>query len=109
MFCFSEFNCKGVAEELRKELDTLSKLNYNAMKTLLIVKNVITDQEMKIIDGKIGEEQMIYLLVEIIIPSLKVNNSEKYMGFLEAMEGSDDSDLKSIAKKLGKLDHYCMN
>ena len=109
MFCFSEFNCKAVAEELRKELDTLSKLNYNAMKTLLIAKNVITNQEMRIIDGKIGEEQMVYLLVDKIIPSLNVNNSEKYKGFLEAMEGSDDSDLKNIAKKLGKLDHCCMN
>ena len=109
MFCFSEFNYKAVAEELKKELGTLSKLNYNAMKTLLIAKNVITDQQMKIIDGKIGEEQMTYLLVDIIIPSLKVNNSEKYKGFFEAMKGSDDSDLKNIAKKLGKLDHCCMN
>ena len=109
MFCFSEFNCKAIAEELKKELGTLSKLNYIAMKTLLIAKNVITNQEMKIIDGKIGEEQMVYLLVDIIIPSLNVDNSEKYKGSLEAMEGSDDSDLKNIAKKLGKLYHCYMN
>ena len=81
----------------------MSKLNYDAMKTLLIIKNVITDQKMKIIDSKIVQEKMMYLLVDIIIPSLKVNNSEKYKGFLKAMEGSDDSDLKSIAKNLGKL------
>ena len=105
MFVFSEFSCKAVAEELRKQLPTLSKLNYEAMKTLLIAKDVIADQEMRIIDVKIGHQKMTDLLVDIIIPSLKINNSEKYKGFLEAMEESDDSDLKCMAKKLGKLDH----
>lgn len=78
------------------------------MRTFLFAKNVITDQEMKIIDNEIGENQMVYLITHIIIPSLKVNNSEKYKGFLEAMEGSDDSDLKAMAKKLGKINH-CFN
>ena len=103
---FSEFSCKAVAEELRKQLPTLRKLNYEAMKTLLIAKGVIADQEMRIIDVKIGHQKMTVLLVDIIIPSLKVNNSEKYKGFLEAMEESDDSDVKCMAKKFGKLDHY---
>ena len=102
---FSEFNCKAVSEKLRKLVNTLSKLNYNAMKTSLFAKNVIIDQEMKMIDVKIGEEQMTHLIIHIIIPSLIVNNTEKYKGFLEAMEESDDTDLKGMAKKLGKIDH----
>ena len=105
MFVFSEFSCKAVAEELRKQLPTLSKLNYETMKTLLIAKDVIADQEMRTIDRQIGHQKMTDLLVDIIIPSLKINNSEKYKGFLEAMEESDDSDLKCMAKKFGKLDH----
>ena len=78
------------------------------MKTSLIANSVITSQEMKTIDVKIGEEQMIHLIFSIIIPSLELNNNEKYKGFLKAMEGSDNSDLKSMAKKLGKIDH-CFN
>ena len=78
------------------------------MKTSLFKKSVITVQEMKTINIKIGEDQIIYLIVDIIIPSLKVNNSEKYKGFLEAMEESDDTDLQAMAKTLGKID-YCFN
>ena len=73
------------------------------MKTLLIEKRVITNQQRKIIDDKIGEDQMIYIIADIIIPSLKVNNSKKYNGLLEAMEESDDTDLQAMAKKLSKL------
>ena len=102
MFCFLELNCKVKAEKLKKELDTLCKLKYDAMKILLFAKNVITDQEMTIIDNKIGQDKMIHLIVNIIIPSLELNNSEKYKGFLEAMEGSADSDLRNMAEKLGK-------
>ena len=69
----------------------------------LFVKDVITNEQRKIIDAKIGKEKMMYLIVDIIIPSLKLNNYKKYKGFLEAMEESKDSDLKSTAKKLGKL------
>ena len=102
MFCFLELNCKAKAEKLKKELGTLCKLKYDAMKILLFAKNVITDQEMKIIDDKIGQERMMHLIVNIIIPSLELNNSEKYKGFLEAMEENTDSDLRNIAEKLGR-------
>ena len=69
----------------------------------LYAKDVITNKEKQIIDNKIGENKMIHLIVEIIIPSLKVDNTIKYKGFLEAMEESEDSDLMLMAKKLGKL------
>ena len=69
----------------------------------LYAKDVITDSERKIIDAKVGEEKMMYLLVDIIIPSLKQNFCKKYKGFLEAMEESADIDLNSTAKSLGKL------
>ena len=78
------------------------------MKTLLFTKKVITFQEMKIIDVKIGKDQMIYLIVDIIIPSLNANNSKKYKGFLEAMEESDDTDLQSMINTLGKIDTVLM-
>ena len=69
----------------------------------LYAKDVITDKEREIIDNKIGEEKMMYLIVDIIIRSLRLDNCKKYKRFLEAMEQSDDTDLRSMAEKLGKL------
>ena len=69
----------------------------------LYSKEVITDDNRKIIDAKVGQEKMMYLLVDIIIPSLNLNFCEKYKGFLEALEESEDSDLMNMAKRLGKL------
>ena len=73
------------------------------MMNSLYAKGVITYSERKIINANIGQEKMMYLLVDIIIPSLELNFWKKYKGFLEAMEESDDSDLRSTAERLGKL------
>ena len=69
----------------------------------LIAEDVVTDEQRKIIDGKVGQEKMIYLIMDIIIPSLRLNNCKKYKGFLIAMEESDDTDLNSTAKNFGEL------
>ena len=69
----------------------------------LIAEDVVTDEQRKIIDGKVGQEKMISLIMDIIIPSLKLNNCKKYKGFLIAMEESDDTDLNSTAKNFGEL------
>ena len=100
---FPDFNCSATADKLKKQLGTLTRLNYNAMMGSLYAKDVITNEQRKLIAAEIGEEKMMYLIVDIIIPSLKVNNHKKYKGFLEAMEESEDSDLKSTAKTLGML------
>ena len=100
---FTDFDCSATACKLKKELGTLTKLKYDALVALLFANDVITNEERKIIDKEIGEKKMIHLIAEIIIPSLKGNNSVKYKGFLEALEGSDDCDQKLMAEKLGKL------
>ena len=69
----------------------------------LFAKDVITNEERNLIDAKIGEEKMMYLIADILIPSLKVNNCKKYKGFLEAMEKSEDNNLTCTAEKLGKF------
>ena len=103
MYYFPDFNCSAAADKLKKQLGTLTRLNYNAMMGSLYAKDVITNEQRKLIAAEIGEAKMMYLIVDIIIPSLKVNNYKKYKGFLEAMEESEDSDLKSTAKTLGML------
>ena len=69
----------------------------------LFAKDVITNEERKLIDVKVGEEKMMYLIADIIIPSLNGNNCKKYKGFLEAMEKSEDNDLQRTAEKFGKF------
>ena len=73
------------------------------MMSLLFSKRVITDNERKEIDTKIGEVKMAYLILDIIIPSLNQTLSKKYKYFLQSMEESNDIDLKSTAEKFGKL------
>ena len=68
----------------------------------LIAEDVITNNERIIINGKVGAEKMYHLILEIIIPSLKLKNCKKYKGFLKVMEENEDGDLKNMAKRLGK-------
>ena len=100
---FPEFDCLAAADKLKKQLGTLTKLKYTAMMGSLFAKDIITNEERIKIDDKSGEEKMMYLIVDIVIPSLKQNFHKKYKGLLEAMEESDDIDLKSTAENLGKL------
>ena len=89
------------ASELRRQIGTVVHLNYDAMKLSLYAKGVITNDERRTINTRIGQEQMMCLIADIIIPSLNLNLCMKYKGFLEAMEESDDSALKTTAKRLG--------
>ena len=100
---FKGFDYIGTAEQLRMQLEKLSKLNYDNMKTSLYASSAITTKEKRIIDSKIGCEKMEYLIVEIIIPSLEQRFGKKYKSFLKAMEDSEDTDLQDTARMLGKL------
>ena len=81
------------------------------MKGKLFSKDVITMDEIKQIDAKVGEAQMQRLL-EIVLNSLKHKQAVKYKGFLQAMEESDDILLQMKAKELGEwisaLPHFCI-
>ena len=90
-------------EQLRNQLDKLTKLNYYNMKTPLYSKKVITRDQRNLIDSKVGREKMDYLIVDIIIPSLEVEFSKKYKLFLKVMEENDDTDLQNAAEMLGRL------
>ena len=101
---FKGFDYTGTANWLKRQLNKLSGLNYDNMKRLLLANEVITTEEKKMIDNyKIGCDKIEYLIVEIIIPSLKLGYGKKYKSFLKAMEDSEDTDLRYTAKMLGKL------
>ena len=73
------------------------------MKSQLYAEEVITDDQRKSIAIQVGRNKMEYLIVDIIIPSLKAKFSRKYKSFLKVMEENDDIDLRSAAEMLGRL------
>ena len=99
--CFLEFDHAAAIKKLRKQLDKLSSLNYNNMERSLYGYGVITSDERKEIKSKVGDEKMEYLIVDIIIPSLRRKFNKKYKAFLEVMEENEDTDLQDTAKMLG--------
>ena len=102
---FLVFDYHNAAEKLRKQVDKLSGLTYDNMGKLLYGYGVITFIEREKINKKDNNEKMEYLIVDVIIRSLRQGFSRKYKLFLKAMEESDDPDLNSRAKCLGKLIH----
>ena len=70
------------------------------MELQLYSKKVITWDQKNIIHIQIGRKKMEYLLIQIIIPSLEAQCSEKYKLLLKAMEESEDIDLQRTAKIL---------
>ena len=98
-----DFDCIGTAKQLKKQLEKLSMLSYDNMKTSLFANEVITTKEKKVIDSKIGCKKMEYLIEEIIIPSLEQGFGKKYKSFLKVMEDNQDTTLQYTAKMLGML------
>ena len=90
-------------DQLRNQLDKLTKLNYDGMKTSLYSKKVITRDQRNLIDLQVGRNKMDYLIVDVIIPSLETQFSKKYKLFLKVMEDNDDIDLQHAAEMLGRL------
>ena len=101
------FDYSTVEQYLRDNYAELSHLPYESMKNLLYSKKVITTDQKHEINSKIGEVKM-EMLLDIVISSLKLKLSEKYEGFLEAMEQSEDTDLKEVANRLRKLLSLCL-
>ena len=96
-----------IIKKLKDKYEELLHLPYPDMSGKLYTKDVITNQEKLEINNLIGERQMERVL-DIIIQSLKCNDTAKYKGFLKAMEESDDLLLRNKAEKLGKWIVSCM-
>ena len=73
------------------------------MESSLFANDVITANEKTIIEHEVGHKKMEYLIVKIIIPSLKKGFGKKYKSFLKSMEKNEDVDLQAMAKQLGKF------
>ena len=71
------------------------------MERSLYANEVITAGERQEIKHKVGGDKMEYLIVDVIIPSLKQEFGKKYKAFLKVMEGNEDIALQNAAKDLG--------
>jgi len=68
----------------------------------LFAKQVITFHEKCIIDSKkIEMEKMMFILDNVIIPTLMFDISTRFEEFLQVMEESDNTELTDMAKILG--------
>ena len=73
------------------------------MSKILLAKQVITDQEkLEIAQAELIGISKMEQVLDIVIKSLKSNDTTKYKAFIEAMEESSDVTLQNKAKELGK-------
>ena len=82
----------------------LTNLPISSFLNHLFAANIITiheKQKIKAIPQELESERMEYFLDNIIISSLKSNDTIKFKGFLKVLEGSDNTVLTAAAKKLG--------
>ena len=86
---------------LTQNYDNLGSLSYSSMSGGLFANEVITSQEKKEIEQKIGNQQ-IQAVLGIVIDSLGAGKTAKYKGLLLAMEKSEDILLRQTAADLGK-------
>jgi len=92
----------GAAEEkIREHYNELSNLKINSLLGLLYGKKVIAMEEKKAIQSKsLESDRMMYFLDDILIPSLQNKMTEKYNGFLQLLQDSGDTDMKSMAERI---------
>jgi len=59
-------------------------------------------EEKKTIQSKTLEsDRMMCFLDDILIPSLQNNMTEKYSRFLQTLQDSSDTDIQSMAERIG--------
>ena len=106
--CFITLHILGTAGEIVQKVISkyvdLSKLNATEMLPRLYAKGVITRDEKKVSQTKsLESEKMMYLLDDIIIPSLEAGLTVKYERFLEVMEATENKTTMFIAQQLRML------
>ena len=101
MYIGQTYNCSDAAKLLKSKFALLSNLSYPNMSGSLYANNVITQQEKLEIDRLVGKSQMERVL-DIVIASLKANQTAKYKGFLLTMESNEDGTLNAKAQELGE-------
>ena len=107
LYCLAVFDCSAAKENVQKNYGHLTNLPIGLIVGKLYAKGVILLEEKEIIDIKqIQRNKMMYLLDNVITPSLSNGISIKLKGFLEVMEESGDPIFTDMAKTLGMYINY---
>ena len=97
-----EIDCSVVYKKIRAHYGRLTKVNISSMLDSLFSNEAITlEQKIKIESISLESKRMSHFLDHILLKSLCLKQAEKYVGFLKALESSDDSDLNQLATDIG--------
>ena len=103
-------DCFAAKSNIQANYNQLANLPIDLMLDKLYAKGVVTLEEKEKIDSKpLQRDKMIYLLDDIITPSLSVGISIKFQVLLQVMKESGDSVLIDMAKILGMYIVNCCN
>ena len=96
-----DYNCSDALHIVKINYAELMRLRIDPMLSSLFAKKVIAlQQKHKMEQFPLSTQKMMYLLDNIIIPTLKINIIGKFQAFLDVMEQSNDPLLINMAKKL---------
>ena len=97
------FDYPATKQKLESEYKGICDLSIGVLLPRLLAKQVVTDVQMKRIEKriKLDGKGMKFFIDNVILPTLG-NMREKYRGFLETLEESDEECFQQMAKKLGK-------
>jgi len=102
IFRSAKFDCSAAKDNVKTNYNELTKLPIDSMLGKLYAKGVITLDEKQRMEVKpLQRNKMVYLLDNVITPSLGNDVSKKFKGFIEVMEESDDPILTDMANILG--------
>ena len=100
--------CTAASKRIRNHYTRLTNLRISSILTLLYSNGTITLDEKKDINSiNSDKDKMTNFLDNILIPSLNNSYSQKYIGFLKALEEADDLAMNSMATEIGMCFLIC--
>ena len=96
-------DCSVALKNLRGQFEQFCRLPIKSILGKLYAKEVVTLDEKKNIDLRESNKgDGMTALVELVLRSLEQDVPDKYLGFRETLEESDDILLRKMALKLSK-------
>ena len=96
-------DCSVALKNLRGQFEQFCRLPIKSILCQLFAKEVVTFDEKKSIDLRENNKgDGMTALVELVLRSLEQGVPDKYVGFRETLEESDDKLLRKMVLKLSK-------
>lgn len=93
-----------IEKKVQENYSGLTQLDVQLLLPSLYQYDVITQEQMEIIRQKsLKSEKMMYLLNDVILPSVRVGDIEKFQNLLKVFAESEDTTVQAVGRKLGML------